>query len=63
MATVLVTGAAGFIGLYLTQAGDVPITYVDVEGLIADSGFKPSTSIEEGIGKFVDWYKYYYGAK
>ncbi|BBP45264.1 NAD-dependent epimerase [Thiosulfatimonas sediminis] len=42
------------------QAGDVPITYADVDDLIADTGFKPSTSIEEGIGKFVEWYKEYY---
>ncbi|MBO1923002.1 NAD-dependent epimerase [Thiomicrorhabdus sp. 6S3-12] len=42
------------------QAGDVPITYADVDDLIADTGFKPSTSIEDGIGKFVEWYKRYY---
>jgi len=42
------------------QAGDVPATYADVDDLINDVGFKPSTSIEEGIGKFVDWYKSYY---
>ena len=42
------------------QDGDVPITYADVDDLIADTGFKPSTSIEEGIGKFVEWYKGYY---
>ena len=39
------------------QAGDVPITYADVDELIKDTGFKPSTSIEDGIGRFVDWYK------
>lgn len=39
------------------QPGDVPITYADVDDLIADTGFKPSTSIEEGVGKFIDWYK------
>ena len=42
------------------QAGDVPITYADVDELIADTGFKPSTSIEEGIAQFVEWYKGYY---
>lgn len=42
------------------QAGDVPITYADVDELITDTGFKPSTSIEEGIGKFVEWYIDYY---
>ena len=42
------------------QAGDVPATYADVDDLIKDVGFKPSTSIEEGIKKFVAWYKEYY---
>ena len=42
------------------QAGDVPITYADIDELVDDIGFKPETSIEEGIGKFVDWYKQYY---
>jgi len=42
------------------QAGDVPVTFADVDGLIADIGFKPSTSIEDGIAKFVGWYKGYY---
>lgn len=43
------------------QDGDVPATYADVEDLIQDVGFKPDTSIEEGIQHFVDWYKNYYG--
>lgn len=43
------------------QAGDVPATYADVDDLIRDVGFKPSTSLEEGIRKFVEWYKEYYG--
>ena len=42
------------------QAGDVPATYADVDDLIKDVGFKPSTSIEEGIKKFVKWYREYY---
>ena len=42
------------------QAGDVPATYADVADLIRDVGFKPSTSIEQGIMKFVEWYKEYY---
>lgn len=42
------------------QAGDVPMTFADVDELIADIGFKPSTSIEDGIAKFVEWYKGYY---
>jgi UDP-glucuronate 4-epimerase len=42
------------------QAGDVPETYANVDDLINDVGFKPETSIEEGIGKFVEWYRNYY---
>jgi UDP-glucuronate 4-epimerase len=42
------------------QAGDVPMTYADVNDLERDVGFKPQTSIEEGIGNFVKWYKSYY---
>lgn len=42
------------------QPGDVPATYADVDDLIDDVGFKPSTPIEVGIGKFVEWYRGYY---
>ncbi|MDD1749531.1 MAG: NAD-dependent epimerase, partial [Methanothrix sp.] len=42
------------------QAGDVPATYADVEDLIKDVGFKPATSVEDGIRKFVEWYRSYY---
>lgn len=42
------------------QPGDVPDTYADVEALVNDVGYKPNTSIEQGIEKFVDWYKGYY---
>ena len=42
------------------QAGDVPITYADIDELVDDIGFKPETSIEEGIKQFVDWYRQYY---
>lgn len=42
------------------QPGDVPATYADIDDLVRDVGFKPSTSIEEGIEKFIAWYKDYY---
>lgn len=45
------------------QPGDVPATYANVDDLIADVGFKPATSIETGIEKFVAWYKDYYGVR
>jgi len=43
------------------QPGDVPATYADVDDLVRDVGFSPSTPIEVGIGRFVDWYRSYYG--
>lgn len=42
------------------QPGDVPITYADVTPLERDFGFKPSTSLREGLRKFAIWYKEYY---
>ncbi|MGM8899182.1 MULTISPECIES: NAD-dependent epimerase [unclassified Psychrobacter] len=42
------------------QPGDVPITYADIDELTTDIGFKPSISIEDGIAKFVEWYRSYY---
>jgi UDP-glucuronate 4-epimerase len=42
------------------QAGDVPATYADVDDLMKDVGFKPSTPIEEGVQRFVEWYRTYY---
>lgn len=38
------------------QPGDVPATFADVDDLVEDLGYKPETPIEEGIGRFVDWY-------
>ena len=45
------------------QPGDVPATYADVDDLMNEVGFKPSTSIEDGISRFVKWYKEYYKIK
>jgi len=42
------------------QPGDVPATYADVDDLIRDVDFKPATSIEEGIARFVEWYRQYH---
>ncbi|PYE85314.1 NAD-dependent epimerase [Phyllobacterium leguminum] len=43
------------------QPGDVLKTCADVDALVSDIGFHPSTSIEDGIGRFVAWYKSFYG--
>lgn len=45
------------------QPGDVLSTYADVSDLSRDTGFKPDTTIEEGLEKFVDWYIDYYKIK
>lgn len=42
------------------QPGDVPATWADVDDLMRDTGFRPSTPIREGIRRFVDWYREYY---
>lgn len=41
------------------QPGDVPATYADVDDLVRDVGFKPSTPLSEGIQNFIDWYRAY----
>ena len=47
--------------LMLTALGDVPATWADVDDLVRDVGYKPDTPVEEGIARFVQWYKEYYG--
>jgi UDP-glucuronate 4-epimerase len=42
------------------QPGDVLATYADVDNLVKDVGFKPSTSIEKGMKHFIAWYRSYY---
>jgi len=42
------------------QDGDVPATYANVDDLMRDVDFKPATSIEDGVGRFVQWYREYY---
>lgn len=43
------------------QPGDVPDTYADVDDLARDVGYAPTTSVEVGVKRFVDWYREYYG--
>jgi UDP-glucuronate 4-epimerase len=42
------------------QPGDVPATYADVAELALDVGFEPATPIEQGVQRFVDWYRAFY---
>ncbi|MGH8645720.1 MAG: NAD-dependent epimerase [Gammaproteobacteria bacterium] len=45
------------------QPGDVPDTYADVDDLARDLGYRPSTTVEEGVARFVEWYKDFYGIR
>ena len=42
------------------QPGDVPVTYADTKPLEEDFGFKPNTSLRDGLRKFAEWYKDYF---
>ena len=53
-------GKKAVMNLLPLQPGDVPATYADVDDLMKDVGFKPATSIEDGIRHFVKWYRDYY---
>lgn len=45
------------------QPGDVPVTYADTTALERDFGFKPSTSLRQGLRAFAEWYAKFYGSK
>jgi UDP-glucuronate 4-epimerase len=42
------------------QPGDIRRTYADISALREDLGYNPSTTVKEGVGRFVDWYREYY---
>jgi UDP-glucuronate 4-epimerase len=44
------------------QPGDLPATCADVEDLMRDVGYRPSTSIEDGVHRFVSWFREYHGS-
>ena len=54
-------GKKAELNLLPMQPGDVPATYAEVNGLMDAVDFKPDTPIEEGVAKFVEWYKSHYG--
>ena len=51
----------GHMELVPMQPGDVPVTYADTTALEQDFGFKPSTSLRDGLRAFAQWYAKYYG--
>ena len=55
------TGIRATIDFQPMQAGDVPQTYADISAIAADLGYAPTTSIEVGVPRFVEWYRGYHG--
>jgi UDP-glucuronate 4-epimerase len=53
-------GRAAIEEMLPMQPGDVPATYADIEDLAREIGFKPATSIEDGIKKFAAWFREYH---
>ncbi len=58
-----VLGKKAMIEYLPMQAGDVEVTYADVDDLQRDVGYKPQTPLDQGIKKFADWYLTYYGIR
>ncbi|MCD1588411.1 NAD-dependent epimerase [Halomonas sp. IOP_14] len=54
-------GATAKKELLPMQPGDVPDTYADVDDLVEQFGYQPSTSVDEGVAQFVQWYREFYG--
>jgi UDP-glucuronate 4-epimerase len=54
-------GVKAELELLPMQPGDVPMTYADVDTLVQDVDFQPSTTIEDGVARFVEWYRGHYG--
>ena len=53
-------GKKAILDLQPIQPGDVPSTYADTAELQAATGFKPATTVETGVRRFVEWYREYY---
>ena len=45
------------------QPGDVPETHAEIDSLFRDTGFRPQTSIQDGVSRFVEWYRSYYSSR
>ena len=53
-------GKSAVMNFMPMQPGDVLATFADVDELVEDAGFRPSTTIDEGMGRFVEWYRQFY---
>ncbi|TWB43403.1 NAD-dependent epimerase [Nitrospirillum pindoramense] len=56
-------GMTADIRLLPIQPGDVPATWADIDDLARDIGYAPATSVEEGVGRFVEWFRAYHAAQ
>jgi UDP-glucuronate 4-epimerase len=54
------TGRTATLEMMPMQPGDVPDTFADTTALATDTGFRPSTPVEEGVARFVEWYRAHY---
>jgi UDP-glucuronate 4-epimerase len=54
-------GCKAQMNLLPLQPGDVPDTYAEVSDLVEDTGYRPNTSVAEGVARFVSWYRDFYG--
>jgi len=55
------TGKKAIKSMLPLQPGDVKATYADVSALVEAVGYRPTISLEEGMARFVEWYREYYG--
>ncbi len=55
------TGKSAQKNMMPMQPGDVPATYADVSDLVSNLGYKPNTTIDQGVKNFVEWYRAFYG--
>ncbi|UVK50235.1 NAD-dependent epimerase (plasmid) [Mesorhizobium sp. AR02] len=62
MALEAALGRRAIVELLPLQAGDVPDTFADTSALEQAVGYRPGTSVPEGVGRFVDWYQAYFGS-
>ncbi|RUZ33685.1 capsular biosynthesis protein CpsI, partial [Mesorhizobium sp. M7A.F.Ca.US.003.02.1.1] len=54
-------GRKAIVELLPLQPGDVPDTFADTSALEQAVGYRPTTTVTEGVGRFVEWYKAYFG--
>ena len=54
------TGKVAVRNMMPMQPGDVPVTWADTSALFAATGYRPEVAMEDGVARFVEWYRHYY---